>query len=808
MDLHHIAYARASEKLYESVRVIGVPEGCRLEVGATTDDGRGVPAKLFERSQDEGTREVLIVLPDLVRGIVSCTIVARDDAGSVMEEQSREVDFAKATWEARILGKTRRKLVGELRRSDEDIPHDGLSIDFIQAIQDGDEAVVRLTVRCPYEGTGDVTHDIRVLDRSLQERADAIFMGREVIPSRATDEPAYVDNVYSIRIRRDSCPLYVCVDETAPTERSTFEALYPDRLASLLDIQNRRFMNAQLDPYYEEWLARNKATEDELEEERNAVLSVMPTFSIVVPLFRTPKVFFEEMLESVLEQSYARWQLILVNASPENAELAGLVDAACASDARVTSTTLEENFGISENTNAGIDLATGDFVCFFDHDDLLEPDLLFQYAKAINEHPETDLLYCDEDKVTPDGRHIDPFFKPDFSIDLLRNNNYVCHLLCIRKTLLDRLPRNTREYDGAQDHNLTLLAYEHGRHIHHVDRMLYHWRISATSTAGSSSDKPYATQAGIRAVTAHLERLGIPATVTQNRWAFTYEVRYHVPEPQPLVSVIIPTCDHHDILEACVESVFGLSTYDNFEVIAVENNSTQPETFECYERLSRLHGERFHVERWEGGFNFSAICNFGASRANGEYLLFLNNDTEVITPDWMERLVGFCSRDDVGAVGCRLIYPDDTTQHAGIVVSGEAANLLHKDLPRSGFGYFNLAGFDQDLSAVTAACVMVRRDVFDLVAGFDETLAVSYNDVDFCLRIREKGLLVVYTPQVEVRHYETLSRGRDRRGASRIRQHAERALLNERWARMYVDGDPSLNRNLRQDDPYNCWYHL
>ena len=537
-------------------------------------------------------------------------------------------------------------------------------------------------------------------------------------------------------------------------------------------------------------------------------MPLMPRFSVVVPLFDTPIPFFEEMVSSVVGQSYANWELVLVNASPENAELTAHVDGARERDARVKVVTLESNLGISENTNAGLDAASGDYVCFFDHDDVLERDILFEYAQAVNEAPQTDLLYCDEDKLLPDGTLSQPFFKPDFNLDLLRNNNYICHMLTIRRELLERLPRNTHEYDGAQDHNLTLRAVEQTSAIRHVPRVLYHWRVSETSTAANADSKSYASEAGIRAVHEHLDRMGLAADVSLSRRPLTYRVIYDVPKPHPLVSIVIPTKDHVDVLDRCLRSILERSTYDNYEIVLVENNSSDPATFSYYEEMRERHPEVVRVVTWDAEFNFSKLMNYGRRSARGEYLLLLNNDTEVITPNWIEVLLGLCSREDVGAVGVKLYYPDGTIQHAGVAIVGGVASHLSRNLPRSNWGYFALSDAQQDLSAVTAACVMVSCEDFDSVDGFTEELAVAFNDIDFCLKLRERDKLIVYTPEVELYHYESISRGPENSDEKRIRFHRESSYMNYRWASYYVKGDPYYNVNFSRIYPRSCYYHL
>lgn len=381
-------------------------------------------------------------------------------------------------------------------------------------------------------------------------------------------------------------------------------------------------------------------------------------------------------------------------------------------------------------------------------------------------------------------------------------------MLTIRKSLLETLTPSTSEYDGAQDHNTTLQAVEKARKVWHVPHILYHWRISETSTAADANSKPYATTAGIKAVQSHLDRLGIRAEVSQSRRPFTYKINYLIPESRPLVSIIIPNKDHSDVLRTCIDSIIEKSTYDNYEIIIVENNSVEKETFEYYSHIERVHSKVIRVERWPAEFNFSKLMNFGASKASGDYLLLLNNDTEVLSPNWIETMLGICAREDVGIVGVKLLYKDDTIQHAGLCVTGGVAGHLHCNLPKDNWGYFAFADAEQDLSAVTAACMMTKRSVFDEIGGWTEDLAVAFNDVDFCLNAREKDYLVVYTPEVELYHYESLSRGLENNIEKKIRFHKEIAYMNYRWAKYYVAGDPYINRNFTSDEPFNRYYHL
>ena len=634
----------------------------------------------------------------------------------------------------------------------------------------------------------------KVLDGNLEPVANTfIFMGEsELELAEYANDCATLVNV-SVAIPWNMEDMFIVAYNKRHPQNILHKHLTRQEWKTLVQSMDTwLYRTAGNDPYYTQWFNEHKVKACEAARQRGITFPQMPLFSIVVPLYKTPLRFFEEMAASVAAQTYENWECILVNASPEDEALAQLVASVCKNDKRFHALTLERNLGISLNTNAGIEQAKGSFICFLDHDDTLEPDALFEYAKAINEHPTTDLLYCDEDKINEEGAYCTPTFKTDFNLDLLRSNNYICHLLCIRKTLLDQLEPNTPEFDGAQDHNLTLQAVEHARHIAHVSRILYHWRMSENSTSGSAAAKPYAIRAGVLAVQNHLDRLGVRAQVeATGDGQASYQVRYEVPESEPLVSIIIPNKDHVELLKGCIESILTKSTYENYEIIIVENNSTQEATFAYYQLLQE--NPRVRVVSWpSSGFNFSEIVNFGREQARGEYLLPLNNDTEIITPDWLELMLGNCARKEVGVVGCKMFYPDDTIQHAGcVVIEGVALSFRH--VPREGTSYLNLMNTQRNVSAVAGACFMVSAQDFDAVGGLDPALSVEYNDIDFCLKLQEAGKLNVYLPQVELYHYESISRGAQDRGA----HYEELCLFEYRWSKLIGAGDPYYNKNLQ-----------
>ena len=501
------------------------------------------------------------------------------------------------------------------------------------------------------------------------------------------------------------------------------------------------------------------------------------------------------MIESVQQQTYPYWELCIANGSPEDERMAEVLKEYTGADSRIRVQNLEENLGIAGNSNAALGMARGAFVGLLDHDDLLAPNALFEVAAALDKQKDADMVYTDEDKVTTDlSEHFQPHLKPDFNLDLLRSNNYVCHFTVIRRSVVELTGGFRQEYEGAQDYDFIFRCAEKSRIVLHVPEILYHWRVHQASTADNPTSKMYAYEAGKRAIEDHLARTGTAGEVSLKKDLGFYRVTYPV-QKQELISIVIPNKDQKETLERCLNSIYEKSTYRNYEIIIVENNSTEPETFAYYRSIDNKRKTR--VVYWENEFNYSAINNFGIANASGDYIICLNNDIEVITPGWMEELLGTCQRDEVGIVGCRLYYPDDTIQHAGIVVGiGGIAGSLFVGMKRGHGGYLHKADLMQDLSAVTAACMMVKREAFIKADGFEEKLAVAFNDVDFCLKVRQAGYLVVYDPYVEMYHDESKTRGTEDTKEKVHRFQQEIEYMRSRWTEILKNGDPCYNRNL------------
>lgn len=544
---------------------------------------------------------------------------------------------------------------------------------------------------------------------------------------------------------------------------------------------------------YEGWYKKHQITSDELEAQRKRKFNYQPKISIVVPVYNTPDLYLKQMLDSVVEQSYENWELCIANANPEHESVGAVLTEYAKKDSRIKVTDIPENEGIAENTNAAIHIATGEYIGFLDHDDLLAPNALYEVVKVINEDQAYDVIYTDEDKVTADlKKHYQPHFKPEFNLDLLRSNNYICHFCVIRKELISDQGGLRGEFNGAQDHDLVFRCVEKAQKIKRIPKILYHWRTHQNSTSDNPISKKYAYDAGKRAIEEHLKRCGEEAEVILTKDLGFYRTIYKI-QGEPLVSIIIPNKDHKSDLDKCLKSI-ERSTYKNVEILIIENNSKEKETFAYYEQIQ---SEKIRVLHWEKEFNYSAINNYGVQHAKGDYLLFLNNDVEVINPDWIQEMVANCQRKQVGIVGAKLYYPDKKIQHAGVIIGiGGVAGHAFLGIPGEYTGYMHKASVQQNLSAVTAACMMVKRMVYEAVQGFTEELAVAFNDVDFCLKVREKGYLIVYNPQVELYHHESKTRGAEDTEEKIKRFQGEIRYMQEHWAEILEKGDPMYNPNL------------
>ena len=543
-------------------------------------------------------------------------------------------------------------------------------------------------------------------------------------------------------------------------------------------------------------------------EERETVFDRMIKISILVPLYNTPEPFLRDMITSVLNQTYQNWELCLADGSDAKHEEVGRICREyLEKDSRIVYQKLLKNEGISGNTNECLKLATGEYIGLFDHDDILHPSTLYEYVKAVNEQ-DADYIYCDETtfKNGDINKMLTMHFKPDYAVDNLRANNYICHFSVFAKRLLEGEELFRSRFDGSQDHDMILRMTDRAKHIVHIPKLLYYWRCHEGSVASGIDAKPYVVAAAKGAVADHLRRHGFTHFQITSTRAFEtiFKIRYEI-IGDPMISIVIPNKDHAADLKRCITSILEKSTYENYEIVIVENGSETKEIFEYYTSLKEYDNIRvvtYEKPEGQNGFNYSAVNNFGVKQTKGDYILLLNNDTEVITVNWMEELLMYAQREDVGAAGAKLYYGNKTIQHAGVVLqlgAHRTAGHSHYGQSRENLGYMGRLCYAQNVSAVTGACLLVKKSLFEEVGGLDESFAISLNDVDFCLKLREKGLLNVFTPFAELYHYESVSRGLDDNGEKAERYNRESAHFREKWKTVLEKGDPYYNPNFSLD---------
>lgn len=548
---------------------------------------------------------------------------------------------------------------------------------------------------------------------------------------------------------------------------------------------------------YENWLKKYGLTEEELKKQRETQkdFAYRPKFSVAVPLYRTEERFLRELISSVQNQTYDNWELCFADGSEDGGKgLAAIVEEYQKQDERIRYQVLEKNYGIAQNMNEAMHMAQGEFVTPVDHDDTLSPNALYEFVKALNEHPSVEVLYSDEDKIDTEGsNYFEPHFKADYDLDFLLTNNYICHLLAVKCSLAAYREGFLTEYDGSQDFDFILRCCEEAKEIYHVPKVLYHWRCHFDSTSANPQSKLYAFEAGRRAVQAHYDRLGIPAEAEHAQFYGLYRTRYHWKQ-KPLVSILIPCRDNTKELERCIESVL-CSAYDNYEIFVLEHNSKKPETFAYYDKL-KMECERARILTYRGEENSSKIFNFGVKEAAGEYLLLLDSRMEMIDAACMDEMLGYCMREDVGAVGAKLIYEDDTIAHAGIVLGfGGAVGYVFRGRSRYMAGYESRVICAQDYSAVSGLCMMVKRSVYEEVGGMSEEFSAEFYDIDFCLKIKERGWLVVYNPYAELYYYGSKEAAIPS-ATPKARDNQAAKLLTEKWKETIESKDPYYNPNL------------
>ena len=752
---------------------------------ACSEDGISLPIESY-RYQAIGTYVLATPLLDTKKIIIQCALY--DDDDGVIAKTEKSISRTLIKWSSRLNYRLDFETVSSLRDINDYTYSDQIHIrlsTFVKSVEKR-QYIVKGYVCAPIDASG--------LSLSLLDNKGCKVESVDIVFGRASSTVALglqrTEVDFTLRIPLD-CVSYCLLATAENFSRSGFVCFDQCSIDLFSDRYNPLFYRCSDPVLYDRSVERRKRFSQGVKRE-DLVRTGDNKFSIVVPLFHTPARFFDEMIRSVQGQLYTNWELLLVNATPEDQPLCAALEAL--QDSRIKVITLEGNLGIAENTNVGIEAASGDYIVLFDHDDVLDERVLLEYAKAIEVDSQIDVLYCDEDFLTESGTYVAPHFKSDLNIDLLRCHNYITHLLAVKSNLAKSL-KLRKEFDGAQDYDFVLRLSELTNRFHHVSDVLYHWRISDTSTAKDAGNKSYATLAGQKALQQHLDRMGIRATARETSQSCFYRVEYSV-SGQPKVSIIIPNKDCAEVLMRCIDSIEEKTTYSNFDIYIVENNSTEAATFDCYQQLTSKYSN-ITLLNWDKEFNYSAINNFGVDQADGDYILFLNNDTEVIVGNWIESMLSICQREDVGAVGAKLLYPDNTVQHAGVLMitcqsANDLAGPIHvfNNIDADDPGYMRRAVLTQDVSAVTAACMMVEKRFFKELNGFDEYFAVAFNDVDFCLRVRDANHLVVYAPEAKLYHYESISRGYDSSGKNMRRFIEEQGKLRARWSKYYFNGDP------------------
>lgn len=764
--------------------------------------GQMIPCDMFwldpvEGAWSESTSiDAVVVFPLLDGTVLSVNVVNRDD----METGyfSYEVEPLKSKIRSRLTYKLHEDQARSIRDIEERFISGNSHVEVVGIYPDGaGHAVVR--AEATMRGDEDGPYAVQVLDESAQPfSVKIVVLENSVCVDHKDSNITYRRMTYAFVM--DMAPRVLCV--VVRSEHNACDAasacIWPLQFQRLLDNSTAELRHASLDPSYDFFFRKHRSNPRELQSQQRicAAWEQPPLISLVCVAYNTPEAYFKQLLSSVLRQTYTHFEIIVVDVSSADSMSVESVLSQC-DDSRIR-VTKAENRSIAENTNVGIAMAQGDYIAFIDHDDVIEPDTLYWYVDEIQRHPQADVLYCDEDKLQ-DGRYVWPVFKPAFNRDLLYAYNYVTHMLMISRNVLEQVDLSPSDVSGAQDYDLTLKCVEVAREVCNVPHMLYHWREHPGSTSANARSKPYAVEAGRLALQRHFERMKLPTQVESLPAMFRYRARYEYAS-DPKVSIIIPTKDHVDLLKTCVESVLEKTTYRNYELIIAENNSVEPATFAYYDELEQSH-DFVRVVKWPGtGFNYSAICNYGASFASGDILLFLNNDTEVISSEWLTSMVGFFVRPEIGIVGAKLLYHDGLVQHGGVWVSPNGCDYVNQRCGATELGYMETLQHPFNCTAVTGACQMIRRTVFDQIHGFDEDLAVVLNDVDLCLKNNDAGYLTVFDADAVLYHNEFSSRGRDEQNPQKAaRAIQEQMRFYDRWAQLLLENRGRFfNSNLEQ----------
>lgn len=799
MHIHFGDITRGEGKIYQEI-IYCCPPGKRLVVSSSSDK-RELPCILLKHKLKKDAYVLTLAAVSCAQRVVFDLV---DESGEVVDSTSESITYIRAALISKFNTLNRKTGIESIRNMDWAPIEGEAHIECLFAIMNRKSKTRTLYFRVSSlgEGPGTESFDFKIMkkDGSLVDTEGQTVLRDLVFSDEKGRTLRKIDLSCRVDCRLDDLIAWIKFD--SPERRNGFLRLLPFRLNSVKAASDAlMFRSTGMGWDYQDWfLGKHRTSAHDISLQRNKRFKIEPMFSIIVPLYKTPISYFREMLNSVIGQSYSKFELILVNASPEDKPLQEEVLTACRSDDRIRNIVLDDNYGITLNTNEGIKAAKGDFLCFFDHDDVIEPDLLFEYVKGINEYPNTDLLYCDEDKLVK-GNYADGFLKPDFDWDLICACNYVCHLLTVRKSIVDSFPcLPGKQYDGSQDHNMTLLVAEKARNIYHARKVLYHWRVHPGSTAGSPGAKPWTQESGRVAVQEHLDRCGISAKVSDHEGMDNYYDVDYVPESvEKLVSIIIYGGTSCDCVRRCVKSILDKTRNINYELIVVgREGEAALRDLSVPDKLKGGLLRTISVSP-DRCLNRSDFCNAGAKAACGDYLLFLSGNTLVDNPLWLERIVGHLEREKVGCIGAKLLYLDGSIRHVGIALSGLEPVFVDELRPEDADGYFCLPKFPHNVEAVSGGCLAVRSDLFFTVGCFDTAFSSMYSDVDFCLKLREMGYLVVVDPRIQIKYSEFEPSLFKEKGSSLSANDVrELGLLMAKYADSFAAGDSYYNCNLRK----------
>lgn len=747
-----------------------------------------------------GQNELLLVFP-LLEIEATLKLFARTDKTSELL-WSCVVKPSELKWKSRINYRVHPSESESIKTAERLAQLNRSAINITNIIPVDGEEVIRGNVQTPY--TDPSVDSIRIYNSSLEPLPiTPTRMGTPHIITPPQRNVPLIRVDFSARVPGSLVNKIICYDDETDATHCAFLVVDEGLHEHFVHAHKQLTDHAAVAPGYDAWRKSHQASPDDLAIQWASTFQDEPLISVITVVSQNEVSQLAEMLESMQGQTYGKWEHVLVNTVPENEAITHVLRESAAKDQRIRIVDFEHASEIAQAVNVGIEACRGTFVGFLGQRGCLEPNALYECVDAYESEPTIDVIYTDEDVVTASG-YQEPCFKPDFSLFFFRETNYIGNFLVIRKSLFNQIDCSGQPTEPAFRRQLLLACADKAQHIHHIPQVLYSTRAANDQSAETGETGQTPNEAERQVVEKHLANRGVAAAVESTSTSGKFHIRYEV-EGTPRVSIIIPNKDNSSILKNCIDSILDKTHYSNFEIIIVENNSTENETFEFYQQLEKLD-DRIKVVTWEGtGFNFATINNFGVEKSSGEYLLFLNNDTEIITPDWLSILLGLCQQPEVGAVGAKLLYPDMLIQHAGVVVQGIGAGHLALNLPGNTPGYLNTICSTHEVSAVTGACTMVERAIFNEVGGFDERYAVAFNDVDLCMKIREAGKLVLYTPLVELIHYESLSRGYETSKAHWVRFQKETMLLRYKWSNQFLFGDPYSNVNL---DPYSVYHAL